>query len=244
MSTRTPAHTGGDESTDPALSVFCDESWHTTYGATHMTVGAIICPLPDVRPCAEAVRTLKAKHRLKPDFEVKWTKVSPAKEDFYMELVDLFLRLDHLRFSGATVETGPGSREGGRVSREGIHEALGRWLLSAVIRGPYRYRVYLDVNDTRGGARLQRLREAAAAGPSASDRPHVERIQQIRSRESGMMQMADVLTGALAYANRGLGGNAGKTAVVARLRDWLGTGMLTDASAAHDPKFNVVMWRP
>ena len=62
MSTRTPAHTGGDESTDPALSVFCDESWYTAYGATHMTVGAMICPLPDVQPCAEAVRALKTAY--------------------------------------------------------------------------------------------------------------------------------------------------------------------------------------
>ena len=55
------------------------------------------------------------------------------------------------------------------------------------------------------------------------------------------MQMADVLTGALAYASRGLSGNAGKAAVAARLQERLGPEALTDA--ARSPKFNVAAWR-
>ena len=235
---KTPERMDSGAGTAPAFGVFCGESWHMASGGIRMTAGALACPLADVRPCAEAMRALKARHGLKPDFEVKWTKVSPAKAGFYVELVDLFLRHDRLRFSGATVED---AGEGARASRERIHEALGRWLLGAVTGGAHRYRVYLDVDDTRGGARLRRLREAAAGGPAGCGRPQVERIQQIRSRESGTMQMADVLTGALAYASRGLSGNAGKAAVAARLRERLGPEALTDA--ARSPKFNVAAWR-
>lgn len=245
MPTADPEHADNDASTAPAFNVFCDESWHTTRsGGISVTVGALICPLPDVRSLSESVRSIKTEHGFKPDFEVKWTKISPAKADFYTDLVDLFLYHDGLRFFGAIMESETGSRTDSRTSRERIHEELGRRLLDSVLRGPHRYRVYLDVRDTRGGTRLRRLRETVPTGPAGVDRPHVERIQQVRSHESEVMQIAHLLTGALAYANRGLGSNAGKTTVVARLREQLEPGGVTDISAQHGTKFDVQTWRP
>ena len=239
-----PARVEGSADTSSTYSVFCNESWHTIRsGGINMTVGALVCPLPDIRSCAEAVRSLKVKHGLATGFEAKWTKVSPAKAEFYMDLVDLFLRYHHLRFFGAGAESGIGSKDGAPVSRDGIRDALNRRLLEAVLCGPHRYRVYLEVGDTRGGARLRRLREGVTDKPLGADQPHIERLQQIRSSESGIMQIADLLTGALAYASRGLGGNVGKTAVVARLRERFGAEALTDAAVPHDSKFNVMTWR-
>jgi hypothetical protein len=49
------------------------------------------------------VRALKAEHGLEPDFEAKWTKVSPAKMDFDLGLVDLFLTDERLRFRGLAI---------------------------------------------------------------------------------------------------------------------------------------------
>ncbi len=49
------------------------------------------------------IRALKTAHGLKPSFEAKWTKVSPAKSAFYLSLIDLFLADDRLGFCGLVV---------------------------------------------------------------------------------------------------------------------------------------------
>lgn len=148
-----------------------------------------------------------------------------------------------MRFFEAGAELGTGPKDGAPDSRDGIRDALDRRLLKTILCGPHRYRVYLKVADTRGGARMRRLHEAVADKPTDDSQPRIERLQQIRSNENEIMQIADVLTGALAYASRGLGGNVGKTAVVTRLRERLGVEVLTDAAVPHDPEFSIVTWR-
>jgi hypothetical protein len=68
-------------------------------------------------------------------------------------------------------------------------------------------------------------------------------VQQVRSHESELMQLADLLIGALTYANRGLASSAAKTAIVERLRARLGREALTRTSAFAAVKFNILVWR-
>ena len=77
---------------EPRLyNVYCDESCHLEHdGFPVMAWGAVTCPAGEVRAIAETIRTLKVVHGLKPSFEAKWTKVSPAKAGFYLALIDLF----------------------------------------------------------------------------------------------------------------------------------------------------------
>lgn len=227
------------------FSVFCDESWRTTRGGGRfVALGAAVCDTACVRSYAESARRLKVRHGFPAGFEVKWAKISPAKAIFYRDTIDMFLHRDSLRFVGLLGESEPNPDEDGRVPRHRSREELDRGFLGAVLRGPHRYRVYTGVADTRGGARLRRLRDTIDALPPGEGRPRVERIQQVRARESELLQLADLLTGALAYANRGSGDNAGKAAIVARLRERFAQGTPTGPFAPQDAKFDVSMWRP
>ncbi len=66
-------------------------------------LGGVSCETHVVRELSERIRALKAEYGLKPAFGAKWTKVSPARVDFYLELVDLFVTDDRLRFRGLVV---------------------------------------------------------------------------------------------------------------------------------------------
>jgi hypothetical protein len=55
-----------------------------------MVLGAIWCPLDKAREIAVRLREIKQKHALYAHFEVKWTKVSPAKKELYLDLIDYF----------------------------------------------------------------------------------------------------------------------------------------------------------
>jgi hypothetical protein len=227
------------------FNVYCDESCHLEHD--HISVmawGAVTCPAGDARAIAEAVRALKAEHGLALDFEAKWTKVSPAKAAFYLALIDLFLADDRLRFRGLVVP------DKSKLDHARFEQSHDDWyykmyftMLRPIFTAPHRYRIYLDVKDTRGGPKTRKLHEVLANSLFDFDRECIERVQQVRSHESELLQLTDLLIGALTYANRGLTSNAAKIAILERLRTGLGAQVLTRTSAFAAVKFNILVWR-
>lgn len=226
-------------------NVYCDESCHLEHDHVQvMAWGAVSCPTGDARAIAEAVRALKAEHGLAPDFEAKWSKVSPAQAAFYLALVDLFLGDERLRFRGLVVP------DKGLLDHTRFDQTHDDWyykmyftMLRPIFTAPHRYRIYLDVKDTRGGPKTRKLHEVLANSLFDFDRECIERVQQVRSHESELLQLADLLIGALTYANRGLTTSAAKVAILERLRTGLGAQLLTRTSAFAATKFNILVWR-
>lgn len=233
--------------TEPRLiNIYCDESCHLENdGIPVLAWGGVSCEAAAARPIAEAVRALKARHGLASGFEAKWTKVSPGKAGFYLDLVDLFLADDRLRFRGLVVP------DKGVLDHAAFDQSHDDWyykmyftMLRPVFTAPHCYRIYLDMKDTRGGPKIRRLHEVLANTLHDFDRQCVERVQQVRSHESEILQIADMLIGALTYANRGLSGSPAKAAIVARLRGALGPSVLTRTSTFAATKFNILIWLP
>ena len=117
-------------------------------------------------------------------------------------------------------------------------------MLRPVFVAPKHYRIYLDIKDTRGASKTRKLHEVLASSLYDFDRECVERVQQIRSHESEILQIADLLIGALTYAHRGLADNKGKTAIIARLQERFGEQALTRTSSFASTKFNILVWQP
>lgn len=227
-------------------NVYCDESCHLERdGVPVMAWGAVTCPEGEVRAIAEAIRALKIAHGLKPSFEAKWTKVSPAKAAFYLALIDLFLADDRLRFRGLLV---PDKR---LIDHARFSQSHDDWyykmyftMLRPIFCAPHRYRIYLDVKDTRGGPKTRKLHEVLANSLYDFDRQTIERVQQVRSHESELLQITDLLIGALTYANRGLATSPAKAAIIGRVRASLGQQALSRTSPFAAIKFNILVWRP
>lgn len=72
------------------IHVYCDESCHLEHDhASSMALGAVWCPASHRAMLGRKIKALRATHGLAPEFEIKWVKISPAKLDFYLALVDL-----------------------------------------------------------------------------------------------------------------------------------------------------------
>ena len=213
-------------------NVYCNESLYSTDDSESVTaLGILICQTSQVRNLSDAIRALKSEHFLKTNFEIKWTKVSPSKIDFYLALVDFVLDDDRLNFHGI-VRIDENRIE---CSHDQFYDQLYCRVFDSVFRLPQRYRMYLNVRDTRGGRTMRRLQDMA----SAAGGRYVERIQQIRSHESEILQAVDLFAGALTYANRGLSGGAGKEAIIERMRLRLGDRALTSSFVSAEFGFNV-----
>jgi len=69
--------------TKRTFNIYCDESSHLENDHHQvMVLGAVWCPLDKSREIAVRIREIKRKHNMRPDFEVKWKKVSPARAGF------------------------------------------------------------------------------------------------------------------------------------------------------------------
>ncbi len=226
------------------FNVYCDESCHLEHdGQKAMVLGAVWCSIDKTREIAVRLREIKQKHGLSPQFEVKWTKVSPAKKAFYLDLVDYFFDDDDLHFRALIVPDKTMLRHDAFPGQD--HDT---WyykmyfdMLKVIFRPDAKYRVYLDIKDTRGAQKSAKLHEVLCNNLYDFSREVIERLQLVHSHEIEQLQLADLLIGAISYLNRGLQGNSGKTAVIDRVRQRSGY-CLTKSTLFREDKMNLFRW--
>jgi hypothetical protein len=115
-------------------------------------------------------------------------------------------------------------------------------MLKVILSPTDRYRIYLDIKDTRGAEKVRKLHDVLCNNLYDFSREIVERLQLVHSHEIEQLQLADLLVGATSYANRGMGGNAGKVALVERLRKRSGYS-LQRTTLLREGKVNLFSWR-
>ncbi len=227
------------------FNVYCDESCHLENDHQRaMVLGAIWCPLENCREISVRLREIKRKHELPSDFEVKWTKVSPAKIRFYLDWLDYFFDYDELHFRALIVPDKSRLRHEAFPSQD--HET---WyykmyfdMLKVIFSPEARYRIYLDIKDTRGGAKIKKLHDVLCNNLYDFTRDIIERVQLVHSREVELLQLADLLIGAVSYANRGLQGSLGKLQLVERMKA-RSKYRLTKTTLYREQKVNLLRWR-
>jgi hypothetical protein len=228
-----------------SFNIYLDESCHLENdGIAVMTQGAVWCPEEKARDISIRVRDIKKHHGLKPSSEIKWGKLSPASLECYLAVVDYFLDDDDLHFRGVVI---PDKR---RLDRGQFGQSQDDWyysmcfiLLEPIVDPTQHYSIYLDIKDTRSESKRRTLERGLREEKLDGSGNIVRRIQQIRSHESEIMQIADILIGAVAYANRALETSSSKLAVVSRIRERTSFSLLR-ATWLREPKFNLMFWQP
>ena len=226
------------------FNIYCDESCHLENDRQKaMVLGAIWCPVDKTREIAVRLREIKQKHGHPTNFEVKWTKVSPAGKAFYLDLIDYFFDDDDLHFRALIVPDKPLLRHDAFPDQD--HDV---WyykmyfdMLKVILRPDAHYRIYLDIKDTRGGQKVAKLHQVLCNDRYDFSRQVIERVQLVRSHEIEQLQLADLLIGAVAYLNRDLHGNAGKLALIERMRRRSGYD-LTRSTLLREEKMNLFRW--
>jgi hypothetical protein len=207
-----------------------------------MVLGGVSCPTEHVRASHERIRSIKSAHRIPHDFEIKWTKVSPSKVPFYLEIVRHFFEDEALRFRGLLIPDKSKLDHGSRgQTHEDWYYKMYFALLKGILSPDERFRIYLDIRDTRGGAKVRKLQDVLCNSFLDFDTEIVETIQILRSHDVQLMQLADLFVGAVGYANRSLESNSGKSAIVEEIRKLSGLS-LNRSSLLRARKFNLFRW--
>lgn len=226
-------------------NIFCDESCHLENDKIPvMVLGAIWCPKNISKKIGRDIREIKVKHGLKSDFEIKWTKISESKKDFYLELVDYFFDNPDLHFRGLVI---PDKSKLNHNLFNQDHNIFYYKMFFYVLRNIFdsdnQYRIYLDIKDTLGRERLDVLSDTLHNAHYDFDRELIQSLQHIHSHEVEQIQLADLFIGALCYVHRKLEGNAGKLAVIEKIKE-RSNKSLDISTLPSEKKFNVFVWKP
>jgi hypothetical protein len=226
------------------FSVYCDESCHLQNDSEGvMVLGAVWCPTNQVNRLNKELRDIKLKFGIAKNFEIKWNKISPGQEDFYLELVKFFFDNPLLHFRGLIVS------DKAALTHDKFGHDHDTWyfkmyfnMLRAILDPQNKYRVFLDIKDTRSAERVRKLHEVLNNDKYDFNKQIVESMQTVRSHEVQLIQMADLFIGALAYHLRGLNTSTTKLKLVNAIKEKAGIS-LSRSTLYRESKFNIFVWQ-
>lgn len=225
--------------------VYCDESCHLEHDHQPlMVLGAVSVGHSATAEVNAAIRALKVAHGFDPNWEVKWSKVSESRRNFYEDLIDYFLNIEDLTFRAVVAHDKDQLRHPDfDQDHDGWYYKMYYRMLQPILSTDAAYRIYLDIKDTRGGPKAAKLHEVLTNKLRDWDSQVIQRIQILKSDEVQLIQLADLLTGAVGYANRGLASNATKLALIRRVEQGTGVSFLRNTRLL-DRKVNLFHWKP
>jgi hypothetical protein len=226
------------------FNIYCDESCHLEKDEhAVMVLGAVWCPLDKSRDIAVRIRELKAKHGFHPKFEIKWQKVSPKKLAFYLDVLDFFFDDDDLHFRALIIPDKQALRHDIHGhTHDDFYYKMYFSMLKVLLRPTEKYRIFIDIKDTRGAERIAKLWSVLCSAVYDFRHEIITNVQLVRSHEVEQQQLADLLIGCISYCNRGHFASSAKKALVDRMRKRSGY-KLTQTTLVMEQKVNLFKWR-
>lgn len=225
-------------------NIYCDESCHLENDRNDIfVVGGIKCPQSEVKRINSKILSLKEEFGYDRKSEIKWTKISNSNLDFYLALVNFFFQESNLSFRGYI---GRGKTE---LDHSTHSQSYDDWYYKMYYRmlefvldknRTDEFVVYLDIKDTLGSKKISTLKRYFN---SHYYKDIVSHIQLVRSDEIAILQLTDLLIGALSYKHRGLKGSNAKLTVIKRIEDISKQNLLL-SSSYRQTKANWFVWTP
>ncbi len=180
--------------------IFCDESNHLYNGTSDiMVIGGICCEYTQVEYINRYIKYLKHKHNA--NNELKWTKLNNNKKFFYKELLEFFYSRLDMEFNAQVLleKSTLNYPKYNKGETDKFFYKMYYYTLEHFLKKKDKFNIFMDYKDTKGGLFIKNL-------DSLIKDTFYENINVsytiIHSHESQIMQLCDVLIGAISYKNR------------------------------------------
>lgn len=226
------------------FNIYCDESCHIyNKDSNTMALGAIWCPDDKKKEIFERLRDIKERHGLSRNFEIKWNKISPAKIDFYMDLLNYFFDCSDLHFRVLIVpDKSTLNHDKYNQTPDGFYYKMYFNLLKNIFDPTSGYNVYLDIKDTQGQSKVDKLHEVLCNSHYDYSNTIIKKVQQVRSHEVELIALSDFFTGAITYLWRELKTSNAKLEIIDKIRNRSGYS-LKSSTLQKESKFNIFVWK-
>lgn len=222
------------------MEIYCDEAHPDLFSsknpqARYIIIGSLWLRAEDRSAYKNAIHKLRDQYKIGGEF--KWRKVSPSRIEFYKALIKWFCeQRENLRFRCIAIAHA-------QVDLVRFHEndqELGFYkfyyqLLHRWIHDFNEYSVFCDYKSNRRSDRLHVLKRCMK---NANLSANILNVQAVRSKESVLIQLADVLVGIASQSlNKGVTPGSAKENAVQYLESLLERKIVP--TALSEKKFNV-----
>ena len=238
------------------VNIYCDESCHLqSDGESVMAIGAVYCPAAKKKEICERLFELKEKHDLIPKhkknekdnrayYELKWNKVSKSKLEYYKDVINYFFDDDDLHFRSLIVANKAKIEyEKFNHTHDTFYYKMYFGMLKAILNPDLAHYIYIDIKDTRSKEKVHKLEQVLRNDKYDYAKEIIKQVQQVRSHEVELIQLADLLIGAMAYINRGKSESKPKNELIELIKH-RSKYSLTKSTLLRESKFNIFIWEP
>jgi hypothetical protein len=224
------------------FEVYCDESRTENFydqalgDDSYVLIGGLWIEASEREDYKAKIKGLRETHNVYGEF--KWNRVSPSRQQFYLALVRLFFeeamrfrcmvlpvsQLDAIQFHQAGNEL---------MFYKFYYQLLHHWILDF-----NRYCIFVDFKSNRVRSRLRTLRSVLQNANITSE---ILAVQALPSNQVDLLQLVDVLIGAVGYRFHQQRGSTSKLAVLNEIEDHLGHPI--QPTPRREGKFNVFRFR-
>lgn len=224
-------------------NVYCDESCHLiSNDCKYMLIGAVYCPKNKVKKVNEYIEHLKENYNISNKIELKWNKVDKKTEKLYLDIINYFFNNDDLKFRVIVIDkTKLDHEKYNQTENEFYHKTYYEMLKYIIIPGNS-YNIYPDIKDTNSYYYHQVMLDYLRIKMSDKNKKTIKKVQPIRSYEASILQINDILIGALSYYYRNLSGNSVKLNIINEIKKLYQNDFDT-SSYYSNTKFNIFIWR-
>ena len=240
----------------PTINIYCDESCHLQNDKEPvMVIGAVYCPIEKKEEIFERLYSFKLKHNLIPKnkkndnenrtyYELKWNKVSKSKIEYYKDVINYFFDDDDLQFRVLVVSNKSAiDYEKFNHTHDTFYYKMYFGMLKAILNPENSHHIYIDIKDTRSKEKVHKLEQVLRNDKYDYSKEIIKKVQQVRSHEVEILQLADLLVGATAYVNRELSDSKAKNELINLIKH-RSKYSLTKSTLLKERKFNVFIWEP
>lgn len=222
------------------FEVYCDESNPEFFksrppGKNYVLIGGVWTRAEDRASHKAAVNSIRERHRALGEF--KWNRVSPSRVEFYTDIVKWFFSAGEVRFRAIVLQADELDDRLHQYDNElafykFYYQVIHHWILDH-----NSYRVFVDTRTNRLHDRLKTLEQCL----NYSNLTSSVTVQALPSDELDLIQVADVLIGAVGYKFHGRHESSAKSRVVKAVEDEIGHEIRPTAKT--EEKFNVFRFR-
>lgn len=198
-------------------NIYCDESCHLEHdkNSNVMGLGSVWCLKDKVKDINNRIIDIKKRHNIQKTTELKWTKLSSSKLNAYVDLVNYFFDCSDLHFRGLIVLNKEKLNHNlYNDTHDNFYYKMYYYLLRNLLSKSNQYNVYLDIKDSKSATKLTRVKKYLENFNYDFTHDMFNNFQSIRSEEVQIMQLTDILLGALIYNKRDLKTSKSKLEII------------------------------
>ncbi len=228
----------------PEIRAYLDETRHLKTNIGPMVLGGIWGTKEICASFNNKIKMIKIKHGIPTSQELKWTKVSPAKLDYYKEILKTFLNEPGVNYRGIIIDKQLIDYERFGLTEDDFYYRMQYLVIRNIAcHRLAKYRLFFDYKDTwsshKANGTVDYLKKTGRLAGDDFD------AQPLRSDEVALLQVADFLNGLFAYANSNQSEqkSEAKKELVRILEEKSGVCPTCDSPSASE-KINILIWQP